>query len=564
MGRRRAYTITTKRLTSHIRQAVEKLGDAPVVIVRSSSIYEDTVHRSGAGKYKSVPAWNRTEALLEAINKVVRAAIEIDGGAHATSATPLIVEPLIDAKVAGVAFVKRDVDGYRIIIESTWGLSVTILHGLVSPDRVILYVSKTDHTDITIEDEVIGGKDITVLACNRSWLDGRIFPSDVHDLALGEHAIGAWKVLYGSADEPLVVYKTPDFYRQNIALSKHDITHLADACIRVCGILDMDADIEWAIDGNGIWIVQARQITVDVRGITRKTGASIFESAKNDIEDPWKQQHVKLSLNDIGQAANREIISLTGNPVAPGRCSGVARLWRESWHATDAADRQRLCGILVCDYIIPEMMSQIDDCVGIITSQGGMLSHAAILARELGIPCVTSVVAIFAHVADGVWIEMDGMAGTVVVGGGGQIHVGLGEAPSPVSVEDTEECGGQARHDEATESRSFQFVESIEHWMAVNTYKDPTQDQVACLSVSLCLELKKLGIGGLRRISEGKIGADGRLGIYVPDGLCLEDEKLSKTLSKIMAMRSTSFRYGHIYWVREAGGSNESKGLGAA
>lgn len=103
---------------------------------------------------------------------------------------------------------------------------------------------------------------------------------------------------------------------------------------------------------------------------------------------------------------------LVGQPAAPGLTSGIARVIR------NASDLERIQPeeILVCDAIQPMMTHLVPLVSGIVERRGGMLIHGAIIARELGIPCVNGIPGVVNTLQVGDWITVDGYLGIVTIG----------------------------------------------------------------------------------------------------------------------------------------------------
>jgi pyruvate,water dikinase len=114
-----------------------------------------------------------------------------------------------------------------------------------------------------------------------------------------------------------------------------------------------------------------------------------------------------------GQApANESPRQLVGQPAAPGLATGKARRVR---NASDLG-RFRSGEVLVCDAIQPTMTHVVPLCSAIVERRGGMLIHGAIIARELGIPCVNGVADAVERLEDGQVVTVDGYLGIVTVG----------------------------------------------------------------------------------------------------------------------------------------------------
>jgi pyruvate,water dikinase len=120
---------------------------------------------------------------------------------------------------------------------------------------------------------------------------------------------------------------------------------------------------------------------------------------------------------ETGQAEEKEIprfstqLELTGIPCSAGRASGTARILRSP---TEAA-RIHPGDILVTQFTEPAWTPLFPPLAGVVTERGGVVSHAAIVAREFGIPAVAGVRDLLASVQDGDQLVIDGTQGTVTV-----------------------------------------------------------------------------------------------------------------------------------------------------
>lgn len=103
---------------------------------------------------------------------------------------------------------------------------------------------------------------------------------------------------------------------------------------------------------------------------------------------------------------------LVGQPASPGLATGAARCVR----GRDDLGRFRRGEVLVCDAIQPTMTHLVPLASAIVERRGGMLIHGAIIARELGIPCVNGVRGAADVLSDGDLLTVDGHLGIVTVG----------------------------------------------------------------------------------------------------------------------------------------------------
>jgi len=103
---------------------------------------------------------------------------------------------------------------------------------------------------------------------------------------------------------------------------------------------------------------------------------------------------------------------LVGQPAAPGMQKGLVRCVR----TTQDLGRFKAGEVLVCDSIQPMMTHLVPLACAVVERRGGMLIHGAIIARELGIPCVNGVAAVIDSLEDGELVTVDGYLGIVTVG----------------------------------------------------------------------------------------------------------------------------------------------------
>ncbi|WP_147796663.1 PEP/pyruvate-binding domain-containing protein [Cellulomonas sp. Y8] len=159
---------------------------------------------------------------------------------------------------------------------------------------------------------------------------------------------------------------------------------VADVAERVEGLLGGGQDVEWAVDADGaVWTLQARPITAwtaAVPGPRPGTGGSGVAGAALAV----------------------------GTPSAPGAARGRVRVLR----GLDDLPRFRPGEVLVCRATSPAWTPALARAAAVVTEVGGLLSHAAIVARELGVPAVTGVRGA-RDLPEGAPVVVDGTAGTV-------------------------------------------------------------------------------------------------------------------------------------------------------
>jgi pyruvate,water dikinase len=122
-----------------------------------------------------------------------------------------------------------------------------------------------------------------------------------------------------------------------------------------------------------------------------------------------------VDIDDGGDRSSDAAVTprqLVGQPAAPGFCTGKVRIVRKA-HDLGLF---RAGEVLVCDAIQPMMTHVVPLAAAVVERRGGMLIHGAIIARELGIPCVNGVENVVDLVFDGQRVSVDGHLGLVTLG----------------------------------------------------------------------------------------------------------------------------------------------------
>jgi pyruvate, water dikinase len=349
--------------------ALGALGDPPVA-VRSSAANEDTAQASAAGQHESFLAIRGVREVAEAVRGCWASlfsarAVGYRGDEPSDDlAMAVFVQRHLDAGVSGVMFTPSAPDA-ATEIEASWGLGPTVVEGKVTPDAYRV------HADGSV------GRTV---ADKQTRLDR-----------------------HGAR---LVVRDVPDRDRRRPVLDDATAVLLAGLGERIAALRGGPQDIEWAIDGDRVWILQSRPITAALPTSPKTSRTATHPDSSRPTTPPSTSQ--TTATPHAHPDSSREAV-LSGTPGSRGSVTGTARIVRGPG---DFA-RVRPGDILVCPFTDPAWTPLLRIAAGVVTETGGMLCHAAIVAREHGIPAVLGVPEATSRLGDDTVITIDGTTGMV-------------------------------------------------------------------------------------------------------------------------------------------------------
>lgn len=317
------------------KQLAKKSGDPnPYVAIRSSATAEDLPDASFAGQQESYLNVSGGDQVSERV-KECYASLFTDraifyraqkGFDHMAIALSAAVQMMVYSKAAGVMFTLNVSNGdeSQILIEAAYGLGEFVVQGTVTPDEY--YVNKSD---LKISSKNVPEK--TRQLSRKS--DGGTYESEV-----------------------------PSELRMRQVITDEQIKELAGYALAIEKHYGRHMDIEWGLDdrNNKLWILQARPETV------------------------WsfKKGPTKVEAKPSVQTERKVIVK--GLPASPGMAAGKAHVIMS---VTDINQFQQ-GELLVTEMTAPDWVPAMRKAKAIVTNSGGTTCHAAIVSRELGIPCI--------------------------------------------------------------------------------------------------------------------------------------------------------------------------------
>jgi len=359
-------------LAKEIIAAYQKLyttsSSAIFVAVRSSATAEDLPTASFAGQQKTFLNVSGSDGVIKAVRQAWASLFEpraiyyrkINNFDDLKVGIAVPVQKMIQSEKSGIMFTIEPVssDMEKTVIEGGWGLGEAIVSGSVTPDRY-----------------VVRKKDLEILERN-------IEPQ-------------AWKIIkVGKENKHITCTKKE---REEQKLTDEEIKKLAEFGVKIEEHYDAPQDTEWAIEGGNIYFVQSRPVTT-----IKKTTTDNQQPTTNEA-----RQEGESSAGD----GKLEVI-LKGIAASLGIASGPVKII----HSPSEIDKVLEGEVLVTEKTSPDFVPAMKKAAAIITETGGQTSHAAIVSRELGIPCVVGTGTATHVLKTGQVVSVDGAKGFVYKG----------------------------------------------------------------------------------------------------------------------------------------------------
>lgn len=330
-------------LANDIKQAyldlAKRMGqDNPFVAIRSSATAEDLPNASFAGQQESYLNIHGVDDVVSCVQQCY-ASLFTDRATYYRHkqhfpydkvALSAAVQMMVFSKASGIMF-SVDVtngDDSKIVIDAIYGLGEYIVLGKVTPDHFVI-----DKESMKIVTRNITTKPIELVRLPDGGTREQEVPADL-------------------AEKPVI--------------TDEQVLELAGYVKQIEQHYGCYMDMEFALDANTnkLWLVQARPETV--------------WSQRN------KEKHAQTTGDDNVVAESDAKVAVRGLPASPGVASGVVHVIA----SPKDIDEFKAGEVLVTLMTSPDWVPAMKKAAGIITNNGGMTCHAAIVSREMQIPCI--------------------------------------------------------------------------------------------------------------------------------------------------------------------------------
>lgn len=356
-------------LVKEIKEAYHKLGGFPVA-VRSSATAEDLPDASFAGQQTTYLNITTPDDVVKSVKNCFASLFEaraiyyrvINKYDHLKVGLSVPVQNMVNSDVAGILFTEDPVEENpnHLVIEAGWGLGEATVLGEINPDRYVV-----DKKTLTIVSKEIN---------EQTWAI----------VKKGNHG-----------DQHLAVPKSK---QKSQKISDEQIIKLAEIGLKIEHHYGKPQDTEWAIEDERIYFVQSRPITT--------------LGKKKAIEEKEAGDPSFAKATEGEQNTAKADILLKGAAASLGLAYGPVKII----HKPTEIDKIMAGDVLVTEMTTPDFVPAMRKARAIITDTGGRTCHAAIVSRELGIPCVVGTGTATHVLKNGQVVTVDGAKGLVFKG----------------------------------------------------------------------------------------------------------------------------------------------------
>lgn len=356
-----------KEITENYKKLV-KMTQNKFVAVRSSATAEDLPQASFAGQQATFLNIGSEDDLIKAVRECWASLFEpraiyyraINKFDHLKVGIAVPVQSMIQSEVSGILFTVDPVSNNEetIVIDAGYGLGEAVVSGSITPDRYVI-----DKKTLKILSKEIN---------EQTWKIAKVIKGDKE---FDKH------VNIPKKEQKL--QKLPDkmieeLGKQGLAIEKY---------------YKFPQDTEWAYSSGKIYFVQSRPVT----------------TFKKEIK--LSEVDGKKTEEEVGKPTDDDII-LQGASASVGMASGPVKIIHDSKQIDEVSEGD----VLVTEMTTPDFVPAMKRAKAIITDTGGRTCHAAIVSRELGIPCVVGTGKATSILKQGQIVTVNGVKGLVYKG----------------------------------------------------------------------------------------------------------------------------------------------------
>lgn len=351
--------------------------DPAYVAVRSSATAEDMAEASFAGQMATYLNIKGPKNLLAAVlacwaSLYTARAIYYrvkNNFPHEKVLIAVVVQKMVNSEVAGVLFTVNPVtqDPEEILIEASYGLGEAVVSGAITPDEY-----SVKKKGFIVEKKIIAKK--------------------------------TWMYVRDSEKMSSIKVDVPLAQQELESLHQREIKQLAEYAVKLEAHYKKAQDIEFAIEKGRVYITQTRPITTLGKKIEKKV-----EHVEEEM-DVHVERAESLAQGDIEERDAQLLVS--GIPASPGIGKGTVVI------VHDVADLKKVQkgNVLVSRMTTPDSVPAMERASAIVTDAGGSTSHAAIVSREMGIPCIVGTELATVKLKEGMFVTVDARKGKVYEG----------------------------------------------------------------------------------------------------------------------------------------------------
>lgn len=325
------------------------------VAVRSSATAEDSKETSFAGQQATYLNIRGVANLIKAVQKCWASLFTSrsiyyrvkNNIPHEKVLIAVVVQKMVRSEKSGVMFsINPGTNNEEeIVIETGWGLGEAVVSGAISPDQYVI-----DKNTLDLKGKIVR---------EQTWM---------YDL--------------NTNTNQTVKKNVPEYKKNRQKLNDSEIRKLAKLAVQIEEHYGMPQDMEYAIEGSQVFMVQSRPVT------------TLKKIHKDEI--------------DVGEA---EVI-VTGLAASPGVGIGPVKIIK----GMEELGKIKKGDVLVTRMTNPDYVPAMEKAVAIVTDAGGLTAHASIVSREMGIPCVVGTEKATQLLKEGEIVSVDGTHGKVYKG----------------------------------------------------------------------------------------------------------------------------------------------------